>query len=382
MDVAPAGAAAAPVSLFRIARAPGHHSLVVSAALRDFTALHDTPDALLVSVAVDDPGVGAAQLLGTRSSLGDAVRACSSHGVDVVPAVAAALAAALAALAAPPHAVQLVCVPLPRTPTCRSLWVALLPAGYDQDSLAALYAHLKAAASATWPTAAPAGPGAPRGGTLVMPLIGKHPRQGVHTRDVVQELLSLAEHCGRAAPGLATVQVVSSRADTFAAALVELRSPEYAILLAPQLPAHLGALAAVAASPALPPALRWPCEVVVLTAALRVGAPSVGSDAQRTALFASTCCLQARTILDWLLTERCGQRTAALPCGHLPGGEEKLRRAHAAGALSDAQLQLGRSINRHGNKAAHAATLDGLTLTDCNSVLTSLLQLLRDFQVS
>ena len=46
-----------------------------------------------------------------------------------------------------------------------------------------------------------------------------------------------------------------------------------------------------------------------------------------------------------------------------------------------ALVQLARTINRHGNKAAHQVTLDDVTITDCNSVLTSLQQLLRDFNV-
>jgi hypothetical protein len=390
MDAAPAGAAAAaPVNLFRIARGPGQHSLVLSAAQVDFSALRPgAADALLVSAAVDR-GVSAEALVASRSSLGAAVRACSSAGAggggDVAAAVAAALRPALAAAAL---AVQLVRVPLPpRALAAAALWVALLPEAYDQDGLAALYGALKAAAAAAWPVAAS---GSTRGGALVMPLIGKHPSRGVHAPDVVQELLSFAEHCGHAAPGLASVTLVSSQPDSFGAALAELRRPEHALLLAPQLPAHLGALAAAAASPALPPALRWPCELIVTAGQLCApGAAAVAATqapgaaaAARTALFASTCCLQARTMLDWLLTQRCGQEAAAaLPCGHWPGGEQKLRRAHAAGALSEAQLALGRAINRHGNKAAHSATQEGLTLTDCNCVLSALLTLLRDFRV-
>ena len=107
----------------------------------------------------------------------------------------------------------------------------------------------------------------------------------------------------------------------------------------------------------------------------------MGTDTQRFALFAFTCCLQARTILDWLLSEHGGQPDGALPNGQFLGVEQRLRLAFDAGRLSAAQMQLARTINRHGNKAAHQATLDDVTITDCNSVLTSLLQLLRDFNV-
>jgi hypothetical protein len=142
--------------------------------------------------------------------------------------------------------------------------VALLPENYDQDGLASLYRQLKAAAAAVFP--ASAGPG---NGKLALPLLGKHPRQGVQTADVVQELLSFAEHCGRCAPGLSTVEVFSGRPDSYRLALQELQSPQCAVLLAPQLPVHLAAMEAAVASPLLPKKLRWPCEAIVLAAQLR-----------------------------------------------------------------------------------------------------------------
>ena len=213
-----------------------------------------------------------------------------------------------------------------------------------------------------------------------MPLVGRHPARGVQTHDVVQELLSMAEACARTAPGLARVELLSSRAATYDAMLADLRRPEYALLLAPQLPQHLGAVDRALASPSLPGELRLPCELIALAGRVRSAAP-VGDERQRTALFASVCCLQARTMLDWLLTARCGQPDDTLPCGHIRGCAAKLADARAQGRLTDAQLAAGCTINRHGNKAAHSTRLDGVTLTDCNSVLTALLQLLRDFQV-
>eukprot|EP01129_Flabellula_baltica_P002350 TRINITY_DN1216_c0_g1_i12.p1 TRINITY_DN1216_c0_g1~~TRINITY_DN1216_c0_g1_i12.p1 ORF type:complete len:502 (-),score=83.05 TRINITY_DN1216_c0_g1_i12:733-2187(-) len=249
---------------------------------------------------------------------------------------------------------------VPRTELCSSLWFVQLNEMYGPDDLAVLYGKLKHIIGDILQFT--------DDGSLTLPLIGAHPRQGVNPSDVFEEVLSLLMYSSMKYPQVTKITLLV-RSDTISELLNFLNPGQnYSSLLPTHTEEKIDDMREISGRYNVPAIIKECLStIIVIWDCLR---PHLESSEEHQLAFIFTVCGQGRKILEYICRLLSGDRS-------MNAGFRQVEMLVNQGLLPSKSGEICNKIVRSGNKAVHTDSEgSSLTMVDANLSLSAILYLL------
>jgi predicted RNA-binding Zn-ribbon protein involved in translation (DUF1610 family) len=241
-----------------------------------------------------------------------------------------------------------------------SLWFVQLPKDYSHTTLSELYTALKKYVHLMTVD-----------GTIVMPLLGSHPEQGVSPFDVLEEVMGFVIYCSKHAPQVHTVTILMREEP-----LMELKQRFSADTL---LPSNIGPLIQEIREIVQNNAASQPEEIIEC---FRIISTSYDlcinnfDDPNIQLLLLSTICLQSRRVLEVYVRKVSGDN-------RMNAGFPAINDLHSKGLISNIVAEQSTKLIRSGNKAAHTDSGNrALTSVEACLSLQCVATVLKEFSVN